>query len=135
MTTVESDIAEYLEDQSVGTVGTNIFCTGHWPNAPSLCMLVTAYGGMAPDTTHDSKVVKRPGVQILTRGGLDTTDYATARAMADAASTALHAVTNTTIEGTVYLSIWAEQEPTYLGRPKGQNARPMWSQNFSVMKR
>lgn len=108
------DVAEYLEDQSIGTIGTSIF-VGYMPDAPAKCLTVYEYAGMEPERTHDGRVVRRPGLQIRARGSVNG-DFSEVRAMLQSAEDVLDVLTNQSIEGTFYRSIRAAQSVTPLGR-------------------
>ena len=123
---VETEIAEYLEDQAVGTVGTDIFA-GQLPDTPDACVAVIPYAGRAPERNLDKSVNWRyPRVQVSVRGARE--GYAAARAKIDAVNAALDAVVNTTIEGVLYQQIDALSEP-FLLRRDGNN-RPIFVCNF-----
>ena len=121
------DIAEYLEDQSVGTVGTNIF-VGQMPDAPDECIAVMIYGGTAPDEVTED--MESPGLQVLIRCAKD--DFADGLTLAYSVFNALHGVTDTTIESTYYYRISANQSPAQMG--VDGNDRPLFVINFTVLK-
>ena len=102
----DKDIAEHLEDQSHGTVGTNMF-VGWMPDSPDICISVTQTGGSAPEPTVD---LEYPNVQIRVRH----TDAATGWTLINDIYDDLHGVANQTIEGRVY-SIQALAPPGRLG--------------------
>lgn len=102
------DIAEYLEDQAIGTVGTNIF-VGHMPDSPDVCIAVYPYAGEPAPVEWEGEF---PRVQIRVRDD----DYATGWATSYAIFEALHQLTETTIETELYHYIEALGSPEQIGR-------------------
>jgi hypothetical protein len=124
------DLALYLEQQGVGTRGTNLFA--NWlPDAPSTCVILFEYGGlesikpMAPGA--NSAVLEMPFIQILAR----STDPVVARARAQSAFAALDGYRGT-LNGATYGWITANQPPFFLQRD--QNDRTWFSFNVAVKK-
>ena len=122
-----NDIAEELEDDGVGTVGTNIFC-GKMPDAPDICIAVSQYGGQPIDEVSED--MEYPGLQIIVRGAKD--GYAAAMTMAEAVRQSIHGITDTTLTSTYYYRISANHSPAQLGFDG--NDRPLFVINFSVIK-
>lgn len=82
--TIVEQIAEYLEDQGIGAVGTSIF----WsylpdPDSGDFNIAVMDTGGPEPDKYLPTK---EPDFQVFVRAK----DYATGKAKVDAIRTALH---------------------------------------------
>lgn len=95
---------------------------------PDRMMAVIQTGGQAPDAATE---VDRPGFQIITRGQpLDdvATAYSAAETKAQAAKTALHAITPGALSTRHYVGIWATQDPFFIGYD--DEYRPLFSQNF-----
>lgn len=88
------DLAEYLEDQGLGTVGTDIF-TGDMNDSPDNVIVLNQTGGMPPSVMGD---YEQPGLQINIRN----TSYAFAQTLALKILKKLHGIINTTIEGVLY---------------------------------
>lgn len=107
---MESEIAEYLEDLLLGTVGTDIFYS-FMPDAPEECICITEYAGRPSDWTQDGKHTDKPGLQVVARSD----DYDAAVAKLAAVRAVLDAVTNATIGTTFYLNIRASQSLIPMG--------------------
>lgn len=110
------EIADFLEDAGVGTVGTSLY-KGQMPATPNVCGAVLDAGGLRPEYVMGSTgtiSTERPKLQIRFRG--EPGDYATPRGRAETAYRALAAVANQTINSTRYLSITPVQPPFTLNR-------------------
>lgn len=108
------DIAEFLEDASVGTVGTDIF-VGQMPDSPDNCITVYQYAGQKPQLGLD---LEEPGLQIRVRN----TSWAAAMTLAKSIYDLLHEKTwDTTMEsGKVVYFIEATGSMAQGGKdPKG----------------
>jgi hypothetical protein len=121
------DIAEYLEDQTIGTVGTSIF-VGYMPDAPAVCIALYEYAGMEPMYTHDGHIVRRPGLQVVARGAVNG-DFSAIRTVLQNVENAIGNITNATIEGTFYRRITAAQSISPMGRA---NQMFKAAQNYKV---
>jgi len=128
MTYMVNDLAEYLEDQSLGTVGTDIFCE-HMPDTSTvaICTVLYAYPGNPPEKIGG---VEWPGLQVKTRGSLRSR-YSALDRMYDVMN-ALHSLGETTIEGVRYLWIEAQGSPAFAGYDKKEY--PVYVLNFIVCK-
>jgi hypothetical protein len=117
------EIANKLVSASVGVLGTNIFLGSGAviPAGDGPFMTITETGGSAPTRVHNVAAAhtQRPTAQIAVRAK----SYATARAMAKLAYSALDGVFNTTLSGTFYQKITARQEPTDIGLEEGTARR------------
>ncbi|KKN61711.1 hypothetical protein LCGC14_0519270 [marine sediment metagenome] len=114
MSSASVELAEYLEDEGVGTVGTDIFVDKQPLGAVNSLLIVT-YPGAPPEHRMDGTSDVRftfPNVQVRVRN----TDDATAVAKANAAARALGKVANQTIEGTYYRSVNLIQQPGLIER-------------------
>ena len=121
-----SDIAEYLEDQTLGTVGTDMFF-GYMPPTPNACIVTIAEGGRPRDQVQID--IERGMLRIDVRD----VEYVDAEATIYAISTTLHELTNATIEGVKYYYISSQQSaPTNAGRDN--NGRVILSWRFEVTK-
>jgi hypothetical protein len=89
-----SDVAEYLEDNSIGTVGTDIFIQ-FTPETPHNAISVFQYSGWPPLTVAG---FTRPGLQVKVRN----TNAATAITKMEAIIALLHDKGELTLEGTRY---------------------------------
>lgn len=121
------EIAEYLEDEGVGTVGTDLFA-GEVPADVANAVVVTQFPGRAPELTlaSDGWTHEFPRLQIRVRN----TDEGNALTKAAACGDALSKVANQTIEGVRYRSVNMVQSPGLLFRDE-QN-RPNYGFNVEV---
>lgn len=110
------DIAQYLEDQSVGTVGTNIFKSWLPDNDLAFSLAVLDTGGPAPDI--DITSLKSPTIQVLIRAE----DYSTGKTKLAAVRSALHGIIETTVGSSYILYMHALSEGGHIGRnERGQD--------------
>ena len=123
----DQDMVEYLEDEAVGTVGTDLFAS-ELPAGKTEGMVVTQYPGAPPELTCGSTgiTVDMPRFQFRARYATETT----AITKVEAAATALAKVQNQTIEGTRYRSVTVLQTPGLLFRD--DNNKPNWGFNFEA---
>jgi hypothetical protein len=130
------ELAKYLQDNGIGTVGTNIF-KSYSPNKPDSALIIYETGGDRPQDTFGSTNVaawENPRIQIVSR----STEYQTARNTAEDAYKTLIGIANQTIKanvadsGSFYLRVSAMQSPFRLGID--QNSRNLVACNFDVMK-
>lgn len=122
-----NDIGEKLEDESIGTVGTNIFL-GYMPDSPDICIGLFIYAGAPPDEVSED--VEYPGLQVRVRGA--AAGFEDALEKAYDIFNALHGLTDTTLTATYYYRISANQSPAQMG--VDEKDRPEFVINFSVMK-
>lgn len=108
---VISEIAEYLEDQGIGTRGTDLFYSRMPDKSTSPMVCVIDRPGPAPDV--DITDIKSPNVQIIVRAD----DYDTGKAKLDAIRALLHRVVNTyLVSGGIYFRIIrAQSEGGHIG--------------------
>lgn len=106
--TLISDIADYLEDNSLGTVGVDIFYS-HLPDAGNSCIAVYDTGGPQPEADIPTK---SPTFQVFIR----STDYNTGRGILDSVRSLLHRQSGATIGSTYFFFILAQSEGGHLGR-------------------
>jgi Bacteriophage minor capsid protein len=97
-------LGDYLQTNSIGTLGTNIFL-GKMPASPDYCITLYEYEGMAPDETFGSAAynIDKPRIQVVVRGARD--DYPTARNGAKTIKDLLSALTDVTISSTKVLRV------------------------------
>lgn len=124
MSSVALDIAEYLEDQSIGVVGTDIF-VGFQPDISDNIITIYVSGGSSPSIPID---LEYPSIQVVVRN----TSYATCESKAYSIFNALHTTGNTSIEGSTYQGIYANQQPFSLG--KDDQNRSEFVINFRISK-
>ncbi len=116
------DLAARLVAQGVGVLGMNIFLSSAAviPTGMGPYLTLSETGGAAPTRVQNVNTpnTTRPTVQVLCRAGRIAgvqEAYPAARAMANAAYSAVDGVFNATLSGTWYLKITARQEPTDMG--------------------
>lgn len=130
------ELGKYLQDNSLGTLGTNLFL-GHMPATPATCACLYENSGMAPQWTFGSTTPQweSPTVQVICR----STDYVTARNKADDIWRYLVNVANQTLlpaagaTGAYYLRVDALQSPFSVG--PDENGNVVLSCNYLVRKR
>jgi len=130
------ELARHLQDNGIGTVGTNIF-KSYSPNKPDSLLIIYETGGERPQDTFGSTNVaawENPRIQIISR----STEYQFARNKAESAFRVLIGIANQTIKassldsGSFYLRVNAIQSPFRLGID--ENSRNLVACNFAVMK-
>lgn len=117
---VSVEIAEFLEDNSIGTVGANIFYS-RLPDQPDNCIAVYDTGGIAPNRYVP---IAQPTFQIIIRNKA----YATGKAIAESIVALLDRRMNEEIGGTYFYSIFLMGEPAHIGADKKD--RDEFSMNF-----
>lgn len=115
MSLVVDNVADYLANNSIGTVGTNIF-VGEQPPTPANCVTVLETGGLLPPIDIPSK---KPTFQILIRN----TNYSTGRTLLDTIRTLLHNKYGVTLAagGNFFHSINAISEGGHIGKDDAGN--------------
>jgi len=116
------DIAQYLEDNSIGTVATDIY-KAYLPDSPDDCVVIYNTGGFEPDIylpTAD------PTFQIYVR----STDYTTGKDKVDAIVALLHRQANKQFvtSGNYFYFLTLMSEPVHIGRD--ENERDEFSINL-----
>lgn len=120
------DLAYYLQQQAVGTMGSTIFISGFAGSQDNQVALV-ATGGVEP---YKDIPIKRPTVQILVRN----TDYKAGLTKAYDVFRLLDKKDDKLVlktGGTDVMQINALQEPTYLGQD--ENSRHLFTCNYVFM--
>lgn len=108
MAYILDDIAQFLVDSGIGTIGTNIF-KSYLPDTVDTGLAVLDTGGPMPDRDLPTK---SPTFQVFVRGA----DYITGKAKLDAVRAALHQTKNTTIGNTFFYYILAQSGGGHIGR-------------------
>jgi hypothetical protein len=110
MSILINDVADYLEDQNVGTVGTDIFC-GYLPDSPDTCITILDTGGPQPDSYLPTR---SPTFQVFIRA----VDYPTGKAKLDLVRSKLHQNANVSLVNgeTYFYFILAISEGGHVGR-------------------
>lgn len=122
---IAEEIADKLETEGLGTVGTDIFI-GHLPDTPNNAVVVIDTFGDAPDP---SLPIENPRFQVLVRN----TAYSTGRAKLDAIMTALHKLANVTLGSTYVYAVLANSGGGHIGRDEA--GRDEFSMNFRARTR
>lgn len=119
---VLDDVAQYLEDQGRGTVGTSIF-KSNMPDTPDNIIAVYATGGLTPDRYLPTA---EPTFQVMVRAS----DYATLQTTVDNIVSDLHRKRNVELvtNETYFYYIFLLSEPAHIGRDA--NGRDEMSINF-----
>ena len=114
------DLARFLQDNGVGTVGTTIFKT-YVPKSPDNCVTIIDTGGpeQDPDIPNDFATF-----QVLVRNS----NYNNGRSKIDAVKDALHQVKNRTIGNNYYYYILAISRGGHIG--VNENGLDEFSINF-----
>lgn len=118
------DIAQYLQTNGVGTVGTDIFLQ-QLPANPDNVVALFQYAGEPPDLHWNGEY---PGLQVLVRN--KNTEAALTKI--EHIKNILHGISETTINNHRYLLIRARQSPELL--EKDGNNRAIFVCNFRVIK-
>lgn len=126
MTSPASDIADYLELQGFGTVGTDIFANLE-PNKPNSTVCVHDTTGLQALVIQDN--LRQPGIQIRVRG----VDYEVAYSLHDRIVKALCTdVTEFSSASHRYVGCWQQGDILNLGRD--QNDRFVTSSNYLLIR-
>lgn len=119
-----SEIAEYLEDQSIGVVGTNIF----YSDLPDISsdFMIAVFDRIGTKPNVDIPEIKSPMFQIFIR----SKDYATGKAKLDAIRESLHGSINVYLipGGIKFRKIHAVAEGGHIG--KNESGKDEFSINF-----
>lgn len=123
------EIADYLQSQGIGTVGTNLF-KGLMPESPDAAVAVFEYSGLEVQRVQEVAGVayEQPRIQVMSRAAT----YAAARQKAEAVYAALATVKNQELSGIRYLRIQPLQPPFLIGRDA--NSRPLIVFNCQILK-
>ena len=125
MTYLIDDIAQYLEDEGVGTLGTNIF-KSYLPDSVDTALVVLDTGGTMPDPDTPTK---SPTFQVFIRAAT----YTAGKTKLEAVRTALHRLANETVGSTYFYYILAQSEGGHLGR--NERGLDEFSVNFGCLTR
>lgn len=105
------DIAQKLQDDGVGTRGTDIFLGQDPDNAdiPTNVIIIYEESGLAPSVDLPEQ---RPTFQVYVRNS----SYLTGRAKIEAVYDSLHQTLGETVGGTYFYNIFAQGAPGHIGR-------------------
>lgn len=133
------DIAEYLEDNAIGTIGTNLF-KSVVPSSPHACVGIVKTGGSG---SSQAEKTRRASFQVVVRSGktgatgASEADLSAAYDLAESIRNLLHADDGTlavqfVMDGnTTVLTTEAIQEPSNLG--KDDNGRFRIVANYDML--
>jgi hypothetical protein len=124
MNDVATEIATYLEDESIGTIGTDLF-VGDQPDSSDNVISVFNTGGYQPDKYLPTA---KPTVEVLVRNK----SYASCASKIQDVVDLLHNQYNVTLVsgGNYYFYIRLVAEPSSLGRD--EKGRQEFSANFEI---
>jgi len=120
-------LAAYLEAQSLGTRGTNLFI-GSLPDVDGLGIVLTQYGGEVIETQSTGIAINQPSLQVRVHG--DAEDYNTPLVRITAIQTALTTISNQTLSGIYFLRVRPITSIIALGQ--GENLDYEFTCNFEV---
>ena len=121
-------VGQYLEDQSFGVQGTNIWLSRMLPD-PDVSIAVYEYAGRPPvETMSAGLAIEQPSLQVVVRAGRD--DYPTARDLAEDIRQSLCLVTDQTLSGLRVLRIMPRSSVNPIGLD--DKDRPMLSVDYEV---
>lgn len=105
------------------------------PGQPDTVVALFATSGLEPDHTMGgggggSALLVNPGLQVLARGPRD--DRKTARDLAHQVKGKLDGLTNVTLSGCRYVSVFAVNEPHLV--ELDENRRPVYACDFTISK-
>jgi hypothetical protein len=126
-----AEIGQYLQDQGVGTQGTNIFLSMR-PDSPDAVIGIYEGTGRKPFITFGNSlpVAEQPVIQVITRAARG--DYATARATAETVYKKLAVVVNQTLSSTTFHAILPLGQPAGMG--DDEDGRPLIACEYLVIK-
>jgi len=110
------DLASYLNQQGIGTVGQNIF-KGILPEEPDT--IIALYESGEGAESHLESNVDKQGITAIVRGS----DYSVARVKADEVYKTLHGLSNVVLGSTRYLLIKAGGPPKLLAYDLNKRAQ------------
>jgi hypothetical protein len=120
-------LAAYLEAQSLGTRGTNLFI-GSLPDVDGLGIVLTQYGGEVIETQSTGIAINQPSLQVRVHGNVE--DYNTPLVRITAIQTALTTISNQTLSGIYFLRVRPITSIIALGQ--GENLDYEFTCNFEV---
>ncbi len=124
------EIGNFLQNQGIGTQGTDIFLGDVPQDAPEAAVAIFETSGLAPFYIHgiNGPGWDMPSFQIFTRA----TTYSLARTKAKDIFDVLSRITNQALDGIFYQSVRPVQSPFSLGRD--ENHLPQIVCNYQVTK-
>lgn len=120
-------LADYLQAESLGTKGTNLFI-GALPSVDGLGIVLTQYSGQVLETQTSGIAINQPSLQVRVHG--DREDYATPLARIEAIQEKLTLISNQTLSGIYFLRVRPITSIIALGQ--GENLDYEFTCNFEV---
>ncbi len=128
---VLQELGEYLEDQSIATVGTQLFLS-RMPDSPNSCLalyITPGLGALRAFRSSPGSVAERPRIQVLSR----SKTFNAAMSASLLVYSALEGLGNTDMSGVTFLYIEAIQPPFQM--PPSEDKRVHVAQNFQIVKK
>jgi len=122
-----SSIATHLENEGIATAGEDLF-VGFSPDADGTIILLTEVSGQIMETQGIALAVQKPQLQVMTMG--DPFDYVNPKAKIESIQSLLANITDSTIDGTHFLSIRPNGTINALGQDDTQAFQ--FTANFEV---
>lgn len=123
-----SALADYIQTNSLGTKGTNLFI-GFLPTASSLQTVLTEYAGSTVETLRTGISMKKSNMQVKTHGA--TADYTTPRTRIEAIQNLLVGIQDQTISGVRIVRVLPLSTINALGQNENQEFE--FTANFEVI--
>lgn len=120
-------LADYLQSQSLGTKGTDMFI-GALPDVNGLGIVLTQYAGQVIETQSTGIALNQPSLQVRVSGASE--DYETPLTRITAIQTALTSISNQTLSGILFLRVRPLTSIIALGQ--GENLSYDFTCNFEV---
>lgn len=119
------DIGTYLQTNSVGTLGTDVYYNGFSASSPNCIALFYQAGNKEEETASGDLTFRYPELGIRVRNASD----ASAKQKIDSIHALLHDISNTLIGSTYFVSIEAIADPFFVSQ---KNNQFIYSVNFSL---
>lgn len=120
-------VANYIEANSLGTKGQNLFI-GFVPDAAGVVVGLTEYDGNIIETQGQALAVKQPSLQVMVSG--EKFDYVNPKTRIEAIQTLLANLNDSTLSGIHFLSIRPNGTINALGQNDNQSFE--FTANFEV---
>jgi|TARA_R110000803_G_scaffold141929_2_gene208317 hypothetical protein len=95
-------LANYLQSQSLGTTGTDLFI-GTLPDVSGVGIVLTQYSGQVVETQASGIAIHQPSLQVKVHGASE--DYVTPLTRITAIQDAFSTITNETLSGIEFLRV------------------------------
>lgn len=121
-------IADYIQTNSLGTKGTNLFI-GFLPSSDALQVLLTEYSGATVETLRTGISLKKSNLQVMVHGA--EADYTTPRTRVEAIQSLLVNIQDATISGVRIIRVLPLGTINSLGQNDNQEFE--FTANFEVV--